>query len=484
MPPAALLLWASRFLLLLPQPSAALTAASRPPPGASALGELTPEVVSVVDEDSQREPAAGAAGEGSDDSSRALERDAKANASALWDRVHRSEAEAEAALSAAAAQRPLSSTAAPVWEPSMAAALAPARGDATALRSSFLDSEAVATVMYARKAGPHYWEPWSEDSLMANVKLLLSSASPMDWYFLGVLLLLLVTMDLVVLQQLPETARTHAILLFFWLLVAVAFCMEIWLRLGPEAGTRWLTGYFLEVIFSIDNVFVIHLIFCTLETPRRLTAKAMFVGLLGSVLFRFALFMGLAAMLDRLRVIPYILGIWLVYCGTKQVATREEEGLDVTQTATVGAFRSLLGDRLGEFYDEEREAVLAVSGHKLRMTLLGVVVACLLSMDFFLALDVVLTKAEAFNNAYLNFSSSAVAMFAIRALFFVARDVFNRFTCAKYGIGLVLLFLGTELLIARSVYVNALMSCAVTALITVTSIGMSSLRGMNSKLTL
>merc|ERR1719323_1518874 len=288
-------------------------------------------------------------------------------------------------------------------------------------------------------------------------------------------------MDVVILQHLPETARTHFVLLLFWVLVAVIFCVVVWLRLGPQAGAMWLTGYALELIFSLDNVFIVHLIFCTFETPRRLMAKALFLGILGSIGFRFVLFVGLASSMDRLKVIPYFLGLWLIYCGTRQVTVHDDEITDVTQTPIVRSFRRFMGDRLGEFYDEEGEALLAVSKGRLCMTLLGVVVFSLLFADFFFAMDVVLTKLEDIPNAYLNFSSSALAMFAIRAIFSAARDIFSRFSFVRYGIGLILLFMGGETLLSRAIYVNALMSCTVITIIVLLSVLLSSLRDPCSK---
>jgi len=344
------------------------------------------------------------------------------------------------------------------------------------------ETEAWNTVMYARKSGPHRHPAVHSGQLSTNFRALIYSAAPVDWYFLTLILGVLITIDVVILQQLPETARTHVVLLFFWLLVASIFCVEVWLRQGPQAGVVWLTGYALELIYSLDNVFVVHLIFCTFETPRRLMAKALFVGLLCSIGFRLLLFLGLASMLDRLRLVPYLLGMWFIYCGARQMTVHDDEVADVTQTAIVRSFRSLLGDRLGEFYDEEGEAIVTTSKDKLCMTLLGVVVLCLLSADFFLALDVVLTKAEHLPNPYLSFSSSALALFAIRALFFAARDIFGRFGCVKYGIGLVLVFLGSETLLSHAVYVNALMSCLIVTAIVVLAVAVSSLREPGPKL--
>jgi len=289
-------------------------------------------------------------------------------------------------------------------------------------------------------------------------------------------------MDMAILQQLPETSHTHVVLLLFWLMVAVVFCVEIWLRLGPEAGVIWITGYMLEIIFSADNIFVVHLLFCSFETPRRLMTKALFIGLLSSIVFRFAFMLGLASTLDRLAVIPYVMGLWLIYCGTKQVTVPEDETADVTQTTIVRTFRRFLGERLGEFYDEEGEALIAVQKGKYCMTLLGVVVICLFSVDFFLAFDVMLTKAEELPNLYLSFSSSVLAMFAVRGIFFATRDLLSRFGVVRYGIGLILLFMGAETLLSRAIYVNAIMSCAIIAVIMAISLLFSWLQAPGPKL--
>jgi len=294
---------------------------------------------------------------------------------------------------------------------------------------------------------------------------------------LTTVLAVIIAMDVAILQQLPETSRTHVVLLLFWVMVAIVFCVEIWLRLGPQAGVVWITGYVLEVIFSVDNIFVIHLLFCSFETPRRLMTKALFIGLLSSIAFRFAFLLGLANTLDRLVVVPYVLGLWLIYCGTKQVTVHEDETVDVTQTTIVRTLRRFIGDRLGEFYDEEGEALIAEQKGKYCMTLLGVLVLCLLSVDFFLAFDVMLYKAEELPNPYLSLSSSALAMFTIRAIFFAARDVFSRFGIVRYGIGLVLLFMGAETLLCRAIYVNALMSCVIIAAIVVVSLLFAWVRG-------
>jgi len=340
-----------------------------------------------------------------------------------------------------------------------------------------------AALKSARRYGPHQHQlkAGGPNSVVDAFWAMLDSAATIDWCFLAVVLFILTAMDLAVLQQLPETARAHFVLLCFWLLVAGAFCIEVWVRMGPQAGVAWMTGYVLEIIYSLDTVLVVHVIFCALETPRRLMAKALFAGIISAILFRFLFALGLASALDGLGVVPGLLGIALTICGVRQLAAREDDCVDVTQTVPVRGFRFLLGDRLGEFYDEEGEGLLAVSKGQVCVTLLGVVIFSLVTVNFAFAFDVVLTKAEELPNAYLDFSSSAFALFAVRALFFTARDLLGRCRVVNHGIGLALLFMGVETLLSHSIYVNAIFSCLVPIGIVGLAAAMSPLRNSWSK---
>jgi tellurite resistance protein TerC len=342
-------------------------------------------------------------------------------------------------------------------------------------------------LMHIRKAGPHHsWKghgnvssnwlryPGQEKEEMklqeehtstaadrTTFGNLVWSSDVVGWCIFGGALALMLSMDILVLQHLPETEGTNIVVLLFWFLVAVTFGAEIWLRLGLTAGAEWATGYLLEVLFSVDAIFVNYLIFTTLEVPRRLLVKATFVGMIGCICLRLLLFHGLAAALPALKKLPILLGAILVYFGANGMRTSEDgddEWSDVMHTRIVRWARTLLGDRLCEFYDEEKELFFLVSKGRLSMTLLGVVVSCVLFADLFLGIDVVLTKAEAIPNAYLNFTSSAIALFSIRALFFVARDLFCRFHFTNAGVGFVLIFLGAELIFSRTIYVSAAVS--------------------------
>lgn len=300
--------------------------------------------------------------------------------------------------------------------------------------------------------------------VLTRIQDLAESVPVVEWYFFVVSIALAIAVDLVVLQHLPEIERTHVGLLAFWVLVAVGFCAEVWTRQGQKEGISWASGYLLELVFSMENVFIFNLIFHTLETPRRLMRKALMVTVLGSMLLRFVFYVGLAEAIYKASFLPFVLAAWLIYCGTQQVAVRgrcEDEAGDVTQTTVVRAFRWCLGERLGEFYDEEGEGIFVFSGKKACVTLLGVAVACLLSADLLFGPDATLVKLELIPNPYVSVSSSVLALFTLRALFSVVRDILSHLSLARYCTGIILLFVGAEMLVARFTEVSALMSVIV-----------------------
>lgn len=319
------------------------------------------------------------------------------------------------------------------------------------------------------------WHSFAGLSTAFSSGKIIPSASPVDWYFILTVLALFVAMDVSVLQQLPETTRTNAVLLVFWLLLGTAVGAEVWLRKGPQDGSLWITGYILELMFSLDRVFVMVLVFSTLETPRRLMSKALFLAMFGTFATRWFFLSGWAPALASLQVIPLLLGLGLVYCGTRQIALNDEmeDVSDVTRTPVVYALKLFLGNRLAEFYDEESEAVVTIVKGKYSLTLLGVALLSLVATDVLMSLDLALVKQEEVPNGFLDITSAVVAAFAVRSLFFVVRDVVNVFGLEKYGLGIALFFIGSQTLLARTMLVNALASATTIISVLLISVGVS-----------
>jgi len=160
-------------------------------------------------------------------------------------------------------------------------------------------------------------------------------------------------------------------------------------------------------------------------------------------------------------VLPFILGIWLVFCGVMAARGQPNFEVDIMTTAPCRAFTSCLGDRLSPDYEKNGDCILCDSGGKLRVSLLALVVFVLLLVDFLLEIDVVLTKIEELPNPYIAFTSSAVAAFSIPELFFVSKGLLKRFVMLKYGIGFVLVLFGAQMLLSSFYILKPMVACCI-----------------------
>jgi len=259
----------------------------------------------------------------------------------------------------------------------------------------------------------------------------------------------------------PSKNHYHAIALVIWVLAAGAYGSLIWQHLGPSKGSDWLVGYFLEFVFSIENVFIYHTVVEAFQVPRKPAQKALFIVVLCQIVFQMIFFMGLASWLNSLVFLPYVLGAWLLYVGLHSARESEHGSFNFEESSVFKACRWVLGDKLLPGYKED--AVMFTEDERTRATLLLPALACLLMIDFIMEVDVTLTKIQETGNHYIAFTSSAAAAFAVPELFFVARDLFQRFPLMKYGVSFVLFFFGTELLLHNIVHIPDVLGVLIIA---------------------
>eukprot|EP00405_Crypthecodinium_cohnii_P039523 CAMPEP_0206535356 /NCGR_PEP_ID=MMETSP0325_2-20121206/6087_1 /ASSEMBLY_ACC=CAM_ASM_000347 /TAXON_ID=2866 /ORGANISM="Crypthecodinium cohnii, Strain Seligo" /LENGTH=583 /DNA_ID=CAMNT_0054032325 /DNA_START=62 /DNA_END=1810 /DNA_ORIENTATION=+ len=340
-----------------------------------------------------------------------------------------------------------------------------------------LQNDVLQVVFSARKNGGHRQlqqlmakEP---HGLKNGSQGIAGSATGSNWYFVAMVMATLLSLDVCVLQHLPETTRTHLLLLIFWILLGFAIGGEMWVRTGSMHGTLWLEGFLLECTYGIDRALVWLFVLLVLGTPRRLMGKALTIGLLGSMVVRWIYLCVLPTLTFVIVVTPYLLGLWLVYAGARLVAAKEDDvsDCDVTQSVLVRVFRTLLGNRLAEFYDEDDEGLFVQVKGRLCVSLLFVAVWGIILLDSLISMDMALLKMERIPNGFLDISSAAIGGLIVRAGFFVVRDIVNIFALEKYCLGTIFFFLGAELLLGRTVYISAALSTGVAILILALSAG-------------
>lgn len=293
--------------------------------------------------------------------------------------------------------------------------------------------------------GPHHFAE-SDSELSSKVQEFFSVLGSGHWVLLIIGIGSVFALDVYVIQQLPETLHIHLCLLLFWFTICIGCSTEILIEQGPNFSVEWSIGCFVEFLFSMHNAVIYMAIMWIFEVPRRLTNKVMLITSCFALLCRILQVLGPAASMYRSGVMPYLLGSCLIFGGFQQLFAGNDHS--VTQLTVVRLAKACLGNRLGMFYDEEGEAVFLLEGKQKCVTLLGLVIMCTLTVDCLFAPDIVLTKLEKVTNPYSNITSSAVALFMVRALFFVVRGLFSSQKWEHISLSVTLIFFGFELILA------------------------------------
>jgi len=273
----------------------------------------------------------------------------------------------------------------------------------------------------------------------------------------------------------PSTKTFHGTVLVLWFLLAGLYCVLIFKRQGTTEGILWLNGYFLELIFLVENVLVTHIIIQAFRTPKWVNEKALFIVVISRIIFQLVFYMGLAELVFSGDALPYILGVWLLYIAYQAAFDDEDSNLDIMDARVIHLARAAFGERLCLSKDDTG-ALFVVKENKRRLSMVGLMVFCLVLVDALLHVDVALTKVEELQgNGYLCFSSAAVASFCLPELVFVVRDFFRRFPGFKYGISAVLVYIAVQMLLHAIFRPPIFADLAVFVGCLVLSIGLSSL---------
>ncbi|WP_372399047.1 TerC family protein [Azospirillum sp. HJ39] len=265
--------------------------------------------------------------------------------------------------------------------------------------------------------------------------------------FVGVVLSLLV-LDLGVLNR-----RDHVIgvgeslkLSAFYIAVAMLFGGWIWWSMGGEAGLQYYTGFFVEKSLSLDNVFVISLIFSYFAVPRELQHRVLFWGILGVIVLRGLMIGAGAALVAEFHWILYVFGAFLLLTGIKMLFASDEE-MNIGDNAVLRFLkrRIRVTDRFHGHHFLVKEP--AGEGGALRWTATPLLLALVMVelADLVFAVDSVPAIFAITTDPYLVYTSNIFAILGLRALYFALAAMVHRFRYLKYALALVLVFIGGKI---------------------------------------
>ena len=228
--------------------------------------------------------------------------------------------------------------------------------------------------------------------------------------------------------------------------VAVMFGAWVWWFLGAESGMAYYTGFMIEKSLSMDNVFVIALIFGYLSIPRQYQHRVLFWGILGVIVLR-AIMIGLGATLvSQFSWVLYIFGAFLIFTGVKMWIIA-----DHMPDIETNPLLKFLRKRLRVTPQLEGNAFFVnrpdpVSGKPVRWVTPLFLALCMVEViDLVFAVDSVPAIFAITTDPFIVYTSNIFAILGLRALYFALAAMIHRFKYLKYALALVLVFIGTKI---------------------------------------
>jgi len=308
-----------------------------------------------------------------------------------------------------------------------------------------------------------FWEDLFQSRLtIEEADKLMKAADSSEWLVLFCTVIVLLCLEIFVLRGIGGTFTRNVAVLAFWLSMGLAYNIYFIARYGWDKGVSWTTGYLLEWMLSMDNLFVFHLIFQVYKTPPVMLNKALFVGVSCAAILKLFFFILIGTLVNLMHWVRFVFGALLIYSGIEAVRDGADE-VDPSDSFIVWLVKCSLGDRLWEHYDLENNCVFTrhPENGKRCATLLFMVILCLEVTDVIFAIDSVSAKVGQIPNLYIAYSSSVLAIFSLRSMFFVINDLVTIFENLKYGICVILVFIGIELICSEWIDLPPVTVCVV-----------------------
>lgn len=273
--------------------------------------------------------------------------------------------------------------------------------------------------------------------------------------FGGVLILALV-FDLGLLSKKNKTITIRQALMqtFFWVSLALAFFVYVWIERGQQTALEYLSGYLMEWSLSIDNIFVFILIFSSFKVPEKYYGRALLIGILMAIIMRVIFITVGVALVNKFHWILYVFGVFLVYTGYKMFTASDDHEFDPHDTKAYKIIKRFIpmipGDHGGKYVVRDETG-------KRRYTILFVVILMLAFIDLLFAVDSIPAIMGLVDNSphrrydaqLVIYTSNIFAVLGLRSLFFLLRTAVSKFDYLQQGIAIVLAFIGLKMLAAH-----------------------------------
>ena len=281
-------------------------------------------------------------------------------------------------------------------------------------------------------------------SLFINLLRSIMTSDQLTYLVFGIALVLALIFDLGLLSKKSQkvTIRQALYQTFFWVGLALAFFIFMWLKNGQIIALEYLSAYLMEWSLSIDNIFVFILIFSAFAVKEKDYGRVLLIGILMAIVFRILFITVGVALVDKFHWILYVFGVFLVYTGYKMFTTDESEEFNPQHSKVYKALKRFLPLTP---HDGDGRFIIYENGKKFYTTLF-VVVIMLAAIDLIFALDSIPAVMGISRDKLVIYTSNIFAVLGLRSLFFLLRGAVSKFDYLPQGIAIVLIFIGLKML--------------------------------------
>jgi tellurite resistance protein TerC len=282
------------------------------------------------------------------------------------------------------------------------------------------------------------------------------------WVGFNVFVLIMLALDLGVFHRKNHEVSVKEALTWtaVWITLALTFNVFIYFRFGEELAVQFLTGYLIEKSLSVDNIFVIILIFSYFHVPAAYQHKVLFLGILGALVMRVIFIFAGIELIHRFHWLIYIFGGFLIITGIRMLFSSETK-INPEKNVFVRMVRKIIpvtNDYDGaKFFTRVNGAIWA--------TPLFLCLIIVEATDLIFAVDSIPAILAISDDPFIVYTSNAFAILGLRSLYFALAGIEKYFKYLKYGLAVILVFVGTKMAIADVFKIPVEISLGVIAVI-------------------
>ena len=296
------------------------------------------------------------------------------------------------------------------------------------------------------------------------------------WVVFAVIVVIMLLVDLLLVgggKQHRVSLKEAASWSLAWVTVSLLFAAGLWMYLDESVGravanvkvTEFLTGYLVEKSLAIDNVFVWMMIFSYFAIPLELQRRVLLYGILGAIVLRTIMVFAGSWLINEFHWLLYVFGAFLIITGIKMMWFAEHD----PNLGNNPFIRWIRGHYpVSEHLEGERFFVVHNGVRMITPLFLALVLVEI--SDVIFAVDSIPAVFAITTDPFIVLTSNLFAILGLRAMYFLMADMGDRFELLKYGLAVILMFIGTKMLIVDLVKVPVLVSLSVVATILVLSV--------------